>query len=60
VISLFDGRKDWAWQHQQTGRSHLRNLFTAGALAVIRYAKVHQRQVGRERIVVGRARGPSQ
>jgi transposase len=27
--------------HQQTGDRYLRSLFTAGALAVIRYAKIH-------------------
>src|SRR5204862_1699291 len=30
-----------AWQYQQARRSLLRSLFTTGALAVIRYAKIH-------------------
>jgi hypothetical protein len=28
--------------HQQTGDRYLRGLFTAGALAVIHYAKIHR------------------
>ena len=34
-------RQAKARQHQQAGDRYLRGLFTAGALAVIRYAKIH-------------------
>ncbi|MBV9531679.1 MAG: transposase, partial [Bradyrhizobium sp.] len=37
----FERRQSQARQHQQTRRSLSRNLFTAGTLAVIRYAKLH-------------------
>jgi transposase len=30
-----------AWQYSKQGDRYLRSLFTAGALAVIRYAKIH-------------------
>ena len=35
------GGKEQARQYQQTGDRYLRSLFTTGALAVIRYAKIH-------------------
>ena len=39
--ATLERRQGEAWRYEQTRRSLLRSLFTAGALAVIRYAKVH-------------------